>query len=163
MIRATLWFFGLVVTPKWSSDLLSPNVRYLQTSLDGRITCIFWGSQPAFHFLNRCSSRKCGESTFITTHPNPCPPGAAARTAETLCVVTVKLCNKTETFPDSIPMKSWVFIEIPGMEKKNKANFKKSPATLGHSGRSQYSKLTQPEPQIELPDEAKPWDLQSST
>ena len=99
----------------------------------------FGGSQPAFHFLNRCSSRKCGESTLITRHPNRCPPGAAARTAETLRVVTVKLCNKTETFPDSIPIKSWVFMEIPGMEKKNKANFKKSTGHSGHSGRSQYS------------------------
>lgn len=100
----------------------------------------FGGSQPAFHFLNRCSSRKCGEPTFITTHPNPCPPGAAARTAETLCVVTVKVRNKTETFPDSIPMKSWVFIEIPGMEKKTRLISRNPLVTLDHSGRSQYSK-----------------------
>lgn len=100
----------------------------------------FGGSQPAFHFLNRCSSRKCGEPTFITTHPNRCPPGAAARTAETLCVVTVKVRNKNRNF-------SWFHShEILGVHrnswngKKNKANFKKSTGHSGHSGRSQYSK-----------------------
>lgn len=133
LISATLWFFGLVVTPKWFSDLFIPK-RDMPSNIFGWKNYMYFlgGSQPAFHFLNRCSGFEVRGINLDHKTSKPLSAWCCGTHCRDLVRSNSKIVQQSRNFS------SFHSHEILGFhrnswngEKKNKANFKKS---TGHSG-----------------------------